>query len=93
MSEGHLLPGEGQITQYTERIQAKGAFTNRRAQKDGEVRTWNESDQAKGTHHLEGADRQVGTRKESDQLGHGLLVIMPGGRPALVGRGGQGSMS
>ena len=49
----------------------RGALTSWRPQREGQVRTWKESDRVRGTHRLETAEGprevEVRTRKESDR--------------------------
>jgi len=58
VSKGHSLPGEHRQTDklgHRRNPSEQGALTNWRAQTDGQVRTWKESKQARGTHFLESA--------------------------------------
>ena len=41
---------------HGKKVTKKGALTNWRGQREGQVRTWKESDQARGTHVLEMAE-------------------------------------
>src|SRR6267142_118500 len=68
-------------------LSKRGALTSWRAQMDGQVRTWKESERARGTHFLESTDRQTsqdtegirasegnslpGERRWTEESGHG----------------------
>src|SRR6267142_740092 len=59
-SEGHSLPGEHRQTDKSRQgknLTELGALTNWRAQMGRQFRRWKESNQARGTHQLESADR------------------------------------
>ena len=58
----------------------RGTLTFWRRHREGQVRTWKESDQARGTHRLESASGQVRLRKESDRVrGTHQLKMASGG--------------
>src|SRR6266850_2131499 len=73
--------------EHEKNLTKKGSLTDWRVQMDGQVRTWKESDQARGTHRLESADgqtsqdterirpskghSQTGERRWMDKSGHG----------------------
>src|SRR6267142_1410159 len=61
-SEGHSHSGERRRTDksgHGRNLSKQGALTSWRAQMDGQVRTRKESEQARGTHKLESADRRT----------------------------------
>src|SRR6267142_2251043 len=60
LSKGHSPTEECRQTDksgHEKNPTKQGALTSWRVQTDGQVRTWNESDQARGTHFLESAER------------------------------------
>jgi len=69
VSEGHSLPGEHRQTDKSRQgknLTELGALTNWRAQMGRQFRRWKESNQARGTHQLESADRW--TSQESQDM-------------------------
>jgi len=62
LSKGHSLSGECRWTDKSgcgKNLTKQGALTDWRVQMDGQVRTWKESNQARGTHSLESAEGQT----------------------------------
>ena len=57
-SKGHLHPGDGIARDKSgqgKNLTERGALTFWRQHQEGQVRTWKESEQARGTHQLETA--------------------------------------
>src|SRR6266850_1660568 len=70
-SEGHSQTGEHRQTDqsgHRKNLNMQGALTCWRAQTDGQVRTWKESEQVRGTHSLESTDRQASQDMERIQV-------------------------
>src|SRR6266850_1096516 len=73
-SEGHSPTGEHRQTDksgHGKNLTKQGALTLWRVQMDGQVRTWKESDQSRGTHILKSADRQTSQDMERILLAEG----------------------
>jgi hypothetical protein len=90
LSEGHPQPGDGrgrELSRHGKKPTDREALTSWRQQSEGLVRTWKETDRARGTHCLETAEggtcqdternrptegnSRPGDGRESDLSGHG----------------------
>src|SRR6267142_1339333 len=73
-SKGHSRPGKHRRMDksgHRRNTSERGALTNWRVQTDRQVRTRKESEQARGTHFLERADRRTSQDTEGIQVSEG----------------------
>jgi len=74
LSKGHSLPGDCRGSNKSEhrmKLTKRGALTNCRQKRKGQVRTQNRTDQARGTHFLETIEGGTSHNTERNQLSKG----------------------
>ena len=74
LSKGHSLPGDSRgrdKSGHRKKATGQGALTPWRQQREGQVRTWKESNQARGTYKLEIAEGWTSQDMERKQPSEG----------------------